>query len=117
MKPGKFDLYLRTNGTFTFAFTWQAGGTPVDLTGYEALLQVRESPGTPVLLEMSTTNGRITLGGSAGTVAGRVEQVDVAALAGSFFSAEHDIVFTAPGGTRIALLAGRACLEIGDTQP
>jgi hypothetical protein len=40
----------------------------VDLTEYTARLQARTRPGTPIIVEMTTENGRITLGGAEGTV-------------------------------------------------
>ena len=46
-----------------------ATGTPLDLTGCKARMQVRaEVESTEVLLELTTENGGITLGGVAGTI-------------------------------------------------
>jgi hypothetical protein len=57
--------------TFLLAITWtQADGvTPVDVTGYEAYMQVRTKAGAPVaVISASTLNGQITLGGADGLV-------------------------------------------------
>lgn len=61
--------------TFTYQFLWQKETTPgsdvfvpVDLTGFTAKMQVRKKAGDPVILELSTANSRITLGGIAGTI-------------------------------------------------
>lgn len=43
-------------------------GTLMNLTGYTAKSQVRTNPGAALVLEMSTSNGRITLGGALGTI-------------------------------------------------
>lgn len=40
----------------------------MDLTGYSGDFQVRQQPGSAVLLEASTSNNQMTLGGPAGTV-------------------------------------------------
>lgn len=49
--------------------TYTIDDVPVNLTGYTARMQVRESHASPVVvLELTTENGRITLGGAAGTI-------------------------------------------------
>ena len=46
-----------------------ASAVPVDLTGYSARMQVRpETDASATLVELTTENGRITLGGVAGTI-------------------------------------------------
>jgi hypothetical protein len=66
---------LEAGATFSFQLIWEKEdqlnqGTylPVDLTGYEAKMQVRKAPGSPVILELSTANTRITLGGTQGLI-------------------------------------------------
>jgi len=50
-------------------FVWKSNGTPINLTGYSARMQMRASVASEtILLELTTTNGGIVLGGSAGTV-------------------------------------------------
>lgn len=49
------------NYSFTIPLWADAGKTvPFDFDGYEARMQVRRSVKTPVLVELSTDNGRIT---------------------------------------------------------
>lgn len=44
-------------------------GDPINLTGFIARMQIRPSiDSTTVLLELTTENGGITLGGAAGTI-------------------------------------------------
>lgn len=71
MKPAKTKLTIYQGATFRKRFTWYSpGGTqPIDLTGCTARMQVRLEIDDPaVLLDLTTENGGITLGGVAGTV-------------------------------------------------
>jgi len=74
-----------------------------DLTGYTADLQVRAAPGSPtVLIELSTTNGGITLDPTTGTVTLNVSAAQTAALAWS--QGVYDLLLTSSTGfvTRLA---------------
>ena len=58
---------LEVGATFSYQLIWEIETpvdsniyAPVDLTGYTGKMQVRMSAGSPVILELSTTNGRIT---------------------------------------------------------
>jgi|688.fasta_scaffold1407272_2 hypothetical protein len=51
-----------------------ASATPVNLTGYSARMQVRpETDSATVLVELTTENGRLALGGAAGTIDMEIE--------------------------------------------
>lgn len=68
---GKLNLTIEQGATFAPpVITWSlSSGTPVDLTGWTAKLQIRPSVDSDILLiELNTENSRITLGGVAGTV-------------------------------------------------
>jgi hypothetical protein len=66
--PGKLDLVAYQGASWDYTLTWLAGGTPVDLTGYQARMQVRESyDSTATILSLTAGTG-ITLGGTAGTI-------------------------------------------------
>ena len=66
----KFTIYQ--GATFRKRLTWKGplpAQTPIDLTGCAARMQVRpEVESSTVLLELTTANGGITLGGVAGTI-------------------------------------------------
>ena len=68
--PAKLKFTIYQGATFRKRLTWTApSGTPVDLTGCTARMQVRPEVESPtVLLELTTANGGITLGGVAGTI-------------------------------------------------
>lgn len=66
--PATLNLDCWQGASFDYSLTWQTNGTAVNLTGYTARMQVRESYDslTPVL---SLTSGSgITLGGTSGSI-------------------------------------------------
>ena len=67
--PIKRKLTILQGATFRRRWTWKPGGVPMDFTGCTARLQVRaEIESVDVLLELTTENGGIVLGGAAGTI-------------------------------------------------
>lgn len=71
--------------------------TPIDLTGCTARMQVRpEVESSTVLLELTTANGGITLGGVAGTIELFVSDDDSAAF--TWQSGSWDLEIEFPGG-------------------
>lgn len=67
---GTYDIVCDQGATFSRVFTWQdSTGLPVNLTGYTARMQVRDTiDAANILLTFTTENGGITLGAEAGTV-------------------------------------------------
>ena len=65
-----FDITINQGATFELTITWKdSAGTAINLTGYSARMQVRQKiTDTAKLLDLSTGNGAITLGGAAGTI-------------------------------------------------
>ncbi len=70
MPAAKYDIVIEQGATFIKELTWKNGaGTPVDLTGRTARMQLRRTvDSAEVVHTMTTENGGITLGGAAGTV-------------------------------------------------
>jgi len=61
------DIYIFQGATFSQTLFYENGtpSVPVNLTGYSAKMQIRSKPESKaVILELSTSNGRITLGTS-----------------------------------------------------
>ncbi|MEN6584712.1 MAG: hypothetical protein ABFE02_01495 [Sulfuricella sp.] len=70
-KPAKLKFTIYQGATFRKRLRWgvKATGVPIDLTGCTARMQVRAETSAPiVLLELTTENGGITLGGTAGII-------------------------------------------------
>jgi len=69
MTPGKYNMVCPQGSTLMKQITYTIDDIPVNLTGYTAKMQVRESHASPtVVVELTTSNGRIELGGSLGTI-------------------------------------------------
>ena len=81
--PGVLDLSCYQGANFDYTLTWQAGGSAVNLTGYSARMQVRDSydAGTAVISITSGTG--ITLGGTAGSIVLELSATATAALDGT----------------------------------
>jgi hypothetical protein len=69
MKPGKYNFVCPQGSTFSQQLIWSVDNEPVDLTTYTARMQVREKYKSPnFILNLTTENGAITLGGEEGTI-------------------------------------------------
>lgn len=68
--PAKHNLYIYRGATFSEAITWKdENATPIDLTGFTARMQMRETVEASMpFLSLTTENGGIALGGAAGTI-------------------------------------------------
>ena len=65
----KHNLVCEQGATFTFIFTIKTGNTAWNLTSYDATMTVRPFVGSTTTTVLATNdNGKITLGGAAGTV-------------------------------------------------
>ncbi len=102
--PAKLKLTIYQGATFKRRLRWMdAARQPIDLTGCTARMQVRAEIESPaVLLELTTENGRIALGGAAGTIDLTIAATDTAALA--WDAGAWDLEIVHPGGavTRLA---------------
>lgn len=67
--PGRYDIILQQAATFDLPISYRdSAGTPINMGGYTARLQVRELPQYPLLVEFNTeltANGFIYLNGPA----------------------------------------------------
>jgi hypothetical protein len=70
MSAGTYNFSIEQGATLTINLLWEdEGETPIDITGFTAKMQVRKRAcDDSVVLEYSTANGKIALGGSAGTI-------------------------------------------------
>jgi hypothetical protein len=63
MYPGKYDIKQYQGATLDYPIWYRSGGILVNLTSYTAKMQLRTRVDSAVVvLELSTTNGRILLG-------------------------------------------------------
>lgn len=107
-KPIRHPLLLPIGIDWEQDFIYKdSGGNLVNLTGYNAKMQVRADyvSTSPVLLELSTTNGRITLGGALGTIKLAVSQAVTEALTAGSYVYDLELASGASTG-KIRLLEG-----------
>lgn len=116
MTAVSYNLVIEQGADFAFSLEYRdSSGALVNLTGYTARMDVRASddiaptsPGTPIV-QLTTANGRITLGGALGTVALALTAAVTAALAptppGGWYV--YDLELVSAGGVVTRLLQGR----------
>lgn len=106
MSAGIYNVTLEQGATFTRTITYnEPGGSPVDLTGFTAAMDLRASYNSEeAILTLTTENGRIALGGVAGTITLTIDAEDMADLVGPADGVYDLELYT--GGTVIRLLQG-----------
>lgn len=120
MAESKLKLVVQQGATFRKRMTWKTG-TPaalVDLAGYTARMQIRgEIEDAVALLELTTENSRITLGGAAGTIDLYISADDTAEI--TWESGVYDLELVAPGanGDVIRLVSGSVVVSPEVTRP
>ena len=78
--PGVLNLSCYQGASFDYTLTWSIGGTPVNLTGYSARMQVRDGyDGGSAIVSLVSGTG-ITLGGTAGTILLEMSAATTAAI-------------------------------------
>jgi hypothetical protein len=117
-------LLIEQGATFTLGFTWHqegdvvngvvTAGDPYDLTGWTARMQLRQKQGSPVLLEATTENGKITLGGTTGRVDVKFTDADTGSL--TVASGRYDLELVDPAGDVLRLLQGSVTVDANITQ-
>ena len=105
MNPGRYNISVYQGTTFTLAPIWLIDGAVVNVTGYTAKMQVREAAdSSTVIIELSTTNGRIVVSGAAGQFTLTLTDSETTALtAGNYV---YDMNITSSGGVVTKLLQG-----------
>lgn len=105
-----YDLCIAQGATFQKVITWKSDGVLVDLTGYSARSQIRAtSESATPLIELTTANGRIALGGAAGTITLTISATDSASLTAG--RGVYDLELVAPNGTVTRLLQGTVTIS------
>lgn len=70
MAAADYDILIEQGSTFSLNIVWKdSEGTPIDITGHTARMQIRKTvKSTDVLASATTENGKIVLGGETGTI-------------------------------------------------
>lgn len=97
MRAGTYNIVVDQGTDWSETFVLRNGdGSLVNLTGYTARMHVRRDYDAPTtLVELTTANGRIALGGSAGTITLSLNSATTAAISRS---GVYDIELVSSGG-------------------
>ena len=98
ISPGNYDLTIYQGATFSQTLTWKdASNMLVNLTGYTARMMARTavSAASP-FITLTTENGGITLGGTAGSVTLNMTAAATSAITEAL--GVYDLELVAPGG-------------------
>lgn len=107
MAAFKYKLALNQGEDFDKTFPWKAGNplAPVDLTGCTARMHIRAKleSATPAIV-LTTENGRILLGGTAGTVRIKLTATETSSL--TITQGVYDLEIVYPDGRVRRLMSG-----------
>jgi hypothetical protein len=121
MSAGRYDIVLEQGATFDLPLRYlDSVGTPVNLTGYSARMQVREAPDSVLLVEFNsalTANGAIFMNGAAedrsdganGNIRVFMSAANTSAL--PRFSGRYDLELVDSSSYTIRLLEGQFRVE------
>lgn len=99
------DLCIPAGASFSRVIRYKADGANVNLTGYTARMQIRPTAASATTtLSLTTENGRIALGGAAGTITLTISATDSAAIAAGRYV--YDLELVSAGGIVTRLLQG-----------
>lgn len=95
MNPANANLTIYQGATWSQNITWRNGLSRalIDVSGYSARMQVRSDvSAAAVLVELTTANGRITLGGINGKITLALSAAETAALAPGTYVYDLELV-------------------------
>ena len=104
---GKYNGFIIEKGAdfLPGVITWKdSDDVAINITGYTARMQVRKDFTSTSILELTTENSRIALGGSAGTITLSVLASITAALTAGTY--RYDLELISSGGVVTRLLEG-----------
>lgn len=88
-----YSLLIERGATFSQHLVWRDSEDDlIDLTGYTARMQIRPKPAGAVILELTDVNGRIVLGGTAGTIDLSITAADTSTLPSGTYVYDLELV-------------------------
>lgn len=111
MPAAVYDITIEQGADFFINLTYKDDtGSPIDLTGYSARMQVREDySSATALVDATTGNGDITLGGVSGSIDIHIPASVTGAL--NFDTGKYDIEIVDASGVVTRLLQGSVVLS------
>lgn len=110
MAATTYDILIEQGATYSQLITYKDNGVAVNLTGYTARMQVRSTlESATTVVELTTANSRIALGGTAGTITLTISATDTAALTAG--RGVYDLELVSGSGIVTRLLQGVATIS------
>lgn len=107
--PATLNLVCYQGASFDYSLTWRTNGTAVNLTGYSARMQVRESYDSGTAVVSITSGTGITLGGTAGSIILELTPTTTAGVASGQYV--YDLELMTSGGYVTRLLEGNFTVD------
>lgn len=107
--PATLNLVCYQGASFDYSLTWRTNGTAVNLTGYSARMQVRESYDSGTAVVSITSGTGITLGGTAGSIILELTPTTTAGVASGQYV--YDLELQTSGGYVTRLLEGNFTVD------
>lgn len=106
MAAATYDILVEQGATFRLDLVYKdSSGSPIDVSGYTARMQMRRTYDAPTpLLNLTTENGAITLGGVAGTLVVQATPELTRELPAK--GGVYDLELVAPSGVVVRLIRG-----------
>lgn len=116
MTAGVKNITIEQGATYTYNLIYKdSNSVPVDLSGYTARMQVRKTKAnTETLLDLTTENGCIVLGGSLGTIAITASATLTAAIDAK--AGVYDLELVSPSGAVKRLIEGEVTISLEVTR-
>lgn len=116
MAAADYPILIEQGATYRLPLAWKtSAGAAVDLTGYTARMQVRRKvDADEALLNLTTENGGVALGGTAGTITVTASDTLTAAL--TVKSGVYDLELRDAAGVVTRLLQGCVTISLEVTR-
>jgi hypothetical protein len=102
MIPGKYNIICPQGTTFNQQLIYSLNNVPINLTGFSARMQIREKHTTPhTQLNLTSSNGGLTLGEEDGTIIINVSATQTAAIHAKEYVYDLELVSSSNLVTRI----------------
>lgn len=110
MSAGLLDFYIEQGATYRHQLIWQDSAEAlIDLTNYTARLQIRSDvKSAAALIDLTTENGGLTLGGVTGTIDIAITSAVTAAI--DWINGVYDLEMISGSGDVIRLVEG--CVQV-----
>ncbi|MDG9992339.1 hypothetical protein [Acinetobacter ursingii] len=111
MPAAKLNLKIEQGATFRQSLDWKANGVAINLTGFEARMQLRQPIDSPTIIhELTTANGGITFTDpSTGKFELFISNIDTAGF--NFSTCVYDLEMVAPNTDVTRLIEGTITLS------